>query len=641
MSELSFEIMALAMLLILEYIYLIDYRRLPIMQTKLFMAFLQLSIIADVVNAGFTRIRTSGYQIPDMFSNVYTIFYYLLTISLFPTFAIYIYEIVAKEEWRYANLKKRLMYIPLTILAILLVVNVFCPFMYHFEGNQMVVTPWIYLARLMPFGYLALILVISVIRYKKFTKQQFRIVMIYIISTTLVFLISSAENGSMLCGISSGLSLMVAYVYVQNPELYIDSETKVYNEYGFSLYIRDHYLHKKDFQTVVISLAEYKSLHLLTNMDNMKLIMQEFATWCKSLSRENRVFRIAPSIFVLCMEDEVIADGVYEKIKQTMVTSEDEQEPMINKLDGNVFLLLNCKQYKTTEQFTARIALIAEYEDPLGKKHYFRNTEIEKDLERKQAVEAAVGRAINQESFEMFFQPVYDINQKCFNKAEALIRLKDEKLGFIPPDEFITLAEQKGYIRKITRQVIRKTLHAMNEYRFADLGVDSININLSTRDMWEGDLKQYLPEVMQEENIPPSMVTLEITETAAGNRELASDFMNKMVSLGYRFAVDDYGTGYSNIERTISLPFDSIKIDKTLFYMAVEREKIRYHLDHTIAIFHDMGFSVVVEGAETEEHIKILHDMKIDYIQGYYYSKPLPIQEYIAYLKKNNQKVIG
>ena len=114
--------------------------------------------------------------------------------------------------------------------------------------------------------------------------------------------------------------------------------------------------------------------------------------------------------------------------------------------------------------------------------------------------------------------------------------------------------------------------------------------------------------------------------------------MNKLVSLGYRFAVDDFGTGYSNIERTISLPFDSIKIDKSFFYLAVEREKIQYLLKHMIAIFHDMGFNVVVEGAETEQHVRILQEIDSDYIQGYYYSRPLPIDDYIAFLEEKNLK---
>ena len=638
MNEFSYELIALAMLLILEYIYLVDYRRLPTRQTKLFMAFLHASIVSDVINIGFSHIKSTKHLIPSGLCNVYVMFYFLLMISLFPTFAIYMYEIVAREEWKHASLKKRLMYVPILILAVFFCINLYHPFMYWFEGTTFVTTEWIIIPRMMPFAYMLFMFVVSMVKKDKFTKQQLRIVVVYVACNTIVMVASNIGGGSMLCGVSSGFSLMVAYIYVQNPELCIDSETKVYNEYGFSLYVRDRFLHQKAFQAVVISLEDYKTLHMLTSVDNLKNITKEFADWCVSLSKDMRVFRVKRSVFVLLMENEVIADGVYEKIKQVMATSEELEEPLIKKLDGYVFLLLNCLVYESKDQLLKRINLLSEYQDPNGKKHYFRNRDIDIILERKELVEEAVGKAIAMESFEMYFQPVYDVKQKCFNKAEALIRLNDEKLGSIPPDEFIALAEQRGYIRKITRQVIRKTLHVMNERQLAQLGVDSININLSTRDMWEGDLKQYLPQVMREENIPPSMVTLEITETEAGNKELASDFMNKLVSLGYRFAVDDFGTGYSNIERTISLPFDSIKIDKSFFYLAVEREKIQYLLKHMIAIFHDMGFNVVVEGAETEQHVRILQEIDSDYIQGYYYSRPLPIDDYIAFLEEKNLK---
>ena len=154
MNEFSYELIALAMLLILEYIYLVDYQRLPTRQTKLFMAFLHASIVSDVINIGFSHIKSTKHLIPSGLCNVYVMFYFLLMISLFPTFAIYMYEIVAREEWKHASLKKRLMYVPILILAVFFCINLYHPFMYWFEGTTFVTTEWIIIPRMMPFAYL-------------------------------------------------------------------------------------------------------------------------------------------------------------------------------------------------------------------------------------------------------------------------------------------------------------------------------------------------------------------------------------------------------------------------------------------------------------------------------------------------------
>lgn len=634
MTDFAYEWASLAILLTIEFIYL-EYHRLKVERTRFFLIFIQISIIADIVNIGYTHIVNSEIRFPVVFVEIWTIVYYLLTTIVYPIFAVYLYELVAKEEWKNYHKKRFYIFIPEIIFGILLVINCFYHFIFSYTSEGMQDYTGHYFQEYIPLAYLLLIVCVSMLNRSKFTRQHVRILSIYLISSATIFLLSEVTEGSLVTGIATGLTVICAYIYIENPENYRDRESKLFNDEGFDLYTRNNFLHKEQFHCVLISLSNYKTINLLTNPENMKIMIRDFKNWCLNLSDEISVFRVYQSVFIVASKREVIVNGVYEKIKQQL--KQDDEELLINRMGGNVFLVLNCLEMENTEAMTKRLTHMSEYSDPESKKNHFRSTDIEKQLNREIEVEEAVRRAIIDESFEMYFQPVYDVNHKIFDKAEALIRLNDPVLGFIPPDEFITLAEQRGLIRKITRQVIQKTIHAIKEKDLRGLGVDSVNINLSTRDMWEGDLKQFLPYIMEQEGVDASMVTLEITETAAsGNKEIASDFMNKLVSLGYKFAVDDYGTGYSNIERTISLPFDSVKIDKSLFYMAMEQEKIHYLLEHTIMIFHDMGFKVVVEGAETKEHIDALHEMKIDYIQGYYYSRPLPLQQYVEFLKEKN-----
>lgn len=635
MTVFAYEWASLALLLTILFIFS-EYRRLKVKRTKLFLIFMQVSIASDIINIGYTYIQENSVALSPFFAEGWTILHFMLSTSITPVFAIYLYELVAKEEWSKYYLAQKLIFIPQGILAILLVFNCFYHFLFEYTDGVMEMKMGQYIFDYLPLAYMLFVMLVSTINRDRFTKHHFRILCVYVMASATIFLIAYLSGLDVVGGIATGLTAIFAYIYVENPETYTDEETKLFNLEGFQIYSRNQYLHKLEFHCVMISLSNYKTINILTNKHTMESMIQDFKKWCVELSNETSVFRISPSVFVISTNREVIANGVYEKIKQQLKMEDDER--LINKLGGNVFLVQNCIQFEKTEELLRRFFHMAEYVDPVGKKNYFRNNDIEQFLNREIAVEEAVRKAIIDESFEMYYQPVYNVKKQIFDKAEALIRLNDPVLGFIPPDEFITLAEQRGLIRKITRLVIRKTIHAIKERNLKELGVESININLSTRDMWEGDLKQFLPSVMEEEGIDPSMVTLEITETAAsGNREIASDFMNKMVSLGYKFAVDDYGTGYSNIERAISLPFDSVKIDKSLFYLSTKQEKFHYLLEHTIMIFHDMGFKVVVEGAETKQHVDSLCEMKTDYIQGYYYSKPLPLKEYEEFLVKHRK----
>lgn len=637
MNEYAYEWIALAMLIIIEYIYL-EYKRLHTNQTKLFSGFIGITITADVINIGYSHITMNYEVIPNVLANIWTMLYLTTSCLIYPTFFLYILEVVQQDEWKRIRLKKILVYMPVVILFVLVLINQFVPFLYSYQNGIMYYTKAFQIIKWIPQGYLTVLLLFCIVHMfgkKHMNRHQIRVVLIYVLSTVTMNILTRLQNTSMLSGISTGFAALAAFIYIENPEFRIDPLTKAWNQSGFQLYCKDRFSHRKQFHAIVIYLSDYNALHLLYSEEKMNGILLSFNEWCSHLHKDVNTFRYSPAVFVLCAQDELVANGCYEKLKQALTYDDDSLA--INRFNSNVFLMQNCLQFESTEQFLRRVDLISEFEDIAGKKHYYRNQEINPIITRMMDVEEAVRTAINQKSFEMYFQPVYDVKKKMFTKAEALIRLKDSKLGFIPPDEFITMAEQKGYIRKITRQVIDQTLHLINVYHLQELGVDSININLSTRDLWEGDIKQYLPEVMAKENIPPTMIILEITETATGNKEIAKDFMNNLVSLGYRFAVDDYGTGYSNLERTITLPFDTIKIDKSLFYLSIEEEKVGYLLKHTIDIFHEMNFSVVVEGVETQEHMDILDHLNVDYIQGYFYSKPLPVEQYVAFLKEHNQ----
>ena len=174
------------------------------------------------------------------------------------------------------------------------------------------------------------------------------------------------------------------------------------------------------------------------------------------------------------------------------------------------------------------------------------------------------------------------------------------------------------------------------EHDLDALKIEYIELNLSVAQCVENSLPSKILALQQKYNVDPKRINLEITETTFENiSEIIVGNINKLIDMGYSFALDDYGTGYSSIQRVNSILFKLIKIDKSMLDSA-KTYNGQMILKHTIQMMHSIDKKLVIEGAETMENIEMIKGMKGDYIQGFYFSKPVPEGEFVEYIKKNN-----
>lgn len=249
---------------------------------------------------------------------------------------------------------------------------------------------------------------------------------------------------------------------------------------------------------------------------------------------------------------------------------------------------------------------------------------------------STIKNSIVNRSFEMYYQPIYEPAEKGFVCAEALIRMKDSELGYISPDEFIPLAESNGMIIDIGEIAFRKVCEFMKSGRAQAMGVKYVEVNLSAIQCVQEQLSDSLMSIMEEYGIPPEQINFEITETAGlANYDALLKNMNSLISKGVTFSMDDYGTGFSTANYLITLPMDIVKIDKSILWPAMESEEAFVILRHTVEMLKSLNKKIVVEGVETAEMAQLLIDMGCDYLQGYYYQRPVPGDEYIMFLEKN------
>ena len=241
--------------------------------------------------------------------------------------------------------------------------------------------------------------------------------------------------------------------------------------------------------------------------------------------------------------------------------------------------------------------------------------------------------AIENDRFEVYYQPIYSNEKNGFNSAEALLRLITPEYGFIRPDLFIPMAEESGAIHKIGLIVLEKVCRFISSDEFKKLGLDYIEVNLSVVQCMDKNLADKILSVCKKYGVNPSQLNLEITETASifTQRNMIKN-INRLFETGYSFSLDDFGTGYSNLVRIASLPLNIVKLDKS-FTWTENSEDLKIILENTINMIKKMNMKIVVEGVETEEMLKRFKDLGCEYIQGYYFSKPLPEYDFINYIK--------
>ncbi|MBE5884061.1 MAG: EAL domain-containing protein [Lachnospiraceae bacterium] len=229
--------------------------------------------------------------------------------------------------------------------------------------------------------------------------------------------------------------------------------------------------------------------------------------------------------------------------------------------------------------------------------------------------------------FQVYYQPIINVTngRTVCEGAEALIRWNSEKLGFISPAEFIPLAEYLGLINPIGNHVLKEACchcKAWNDQGFPNY---KVNVNLSVVQLLQTDIVDIVERILKETGLNPKNLTLEVTESLAINDiERMKEILRRIKALGVEMALDDFGTGYSSLNHIRELPFDIIKVDQSFVRDLAEDAYSRSFIKMVAELAETIGMSICVEGIETEIQYKALHDMKVKYIQGYYFDRPMP-----------------
>lgn len=448
--------------------------------------------------------------------------------------------------------------------------------------------------------------------------------------------------GMLLEMFAGAVSLLIVSIGIQRPEDYIDSFTKLIKFSAYTHDMKRNYYNDKHVDVIMINIGNYHTIQQMIGFDDATQMLKWVADNIREINKkmhghadlyylDNGRYRM---VFEEKYQDRVerIAEALNQKLKRT--TS-------INGLAVNLtpfIVLAKCpeeiSEFKMLMSFGADFHMKNYYTGKIMKAGEIYN---QNQLDIQNNIDAIIDRALEEESFQVYYQPIYSVQRGRFISAEALIRLIDPQHGFVSPETLITAAEQSGAIHKIGEIVFEKVCQFIASDDFKNSGLDYIEINLSVVQIMNNDLPERLLSIMDRYAISPENINLEITETAAAYAQrVMTENLEKLVQAGFSFSLDDYGTGYSNVRRVIQLPVKLIKLDKS-FVDEDDNPKMWIVLENTIKMLKAMDMEIVVEGIETQEMLDTFTELQCDFIQGYFFSRPIPRKDFVAFIANANK----
>ena len=250
-------------------------------------------------------------------------------------------------------------------------------------------------------------------------------------------------------------------------------------------------------------------------------------------------------------------------------------------------------------------------------------------LLREKAITDVMEKALQEGQFIVYLQPKYSLNEDRMAGAEALVRWIHPEWGFMSPGEFIPLFERNGFIPYLDQYIWEQVCILLKNWKDQGYPLLPVSVNVSRADIYQIRLTEILKEITQKYEIDPAYLHLEITESAyAENPGLIINTVSKLRDLGFIIEMDDFGSGYSSLNMLSQMKMDILKLDMKFIQSEMTKPVEESILNYVIGMSHGLGLRVVAEGVETREQMNRLREVGCDYVQGYYFAKPMPVSEY-------------
>ncbi len=428
--------------------------------------------------------------------------------------------------------------------------------------------------------------------------------------------------------------ILILYIAVHNADIYRESRTMSFDYQAFEQVVREHHNYGIWYHLIGVMTCNYNECRQIYGGVQMDQALSQIGSYLNSMFPCATVFYERSGCFLLMIDNKDSADKANRIILPEVV--QRFREPWEVSGTG-IFMKVVFGQMDSnlqTDSVDLELEAIRRLLEQGGNgelnQDFVVNQSMIDEISHEFAVKRALSDALIHNQVQVYLQPIIEAKTGRVVGAEALSRLSDPKLGMIMPGEFISLAERSGSIIQIGEQVLSKTCQFLAEHADQLPDLRFVNINLSPIQCMDHDLADTFDIVPKSYGVAPEQLRLEITEESMVDPVVLKGQMDLLGQLGYSFALDDYGSGYANQFRIKTYPFSGIKLDMKIVW-AHFREPDTL-LPNAIQTFLNRGLNVTAEGVETKEMADALTQMGCTYLQGFYYSKPLPMDEFLKYV---------
>lgn len=361
----------------------------------------------------------------------------------------------------------------------------------------------------------------------------------------------------------------------------------------------------------------------------------DFYNFCRKNIKKGILYHFPNERFVLTIPKSSVPE--YQAIVDNIVNSFRQNIYSKFNLDYKIVIMETSEEigdvddYSDIIDYIERIMPVNELHKVTEKdiKNYYNTSYILGQLE-----DIVMKKDLNDERVLVYCQPVFNLLTNSYDTAEALMRLKLKETGMVFPDQFIPLAEQYNMIHTLSMIILNKTCVAVRNILDENYELNRISVNFSALDIKYDKFCQEVQDIIEQNSIPYDKIAVEITESRCETDfNLMRDKVMQLQELGIKFYLDDFGTGYSNFERIMEIPFNIIKFDRSMLLESVKSDSSKFMVSTFASMFNELNYAVLFEGVENDYDETHCVNMNAKYLQGYKYSRPIPIEQLKNFLK--------
>lgn len=473
-------------------------------------------------------------------------------------------------------------------------------------------------------------------RGKEMNAKRRKTVIAWMLIWMIAALIQFLNARLLLVGFASVLGMLILFFKLENPDANIDRETGAYNAHALGEYVKQFYEGQERFSSIMLIFSDTNRLSDEEEGIRQDIIFQEIVRYLEKIKGIN-VFKTMERELVLITDNEEWIQKVFLMLQERFHHpwhSRRLAEPML--LNPYYVLLTDSSVFRNTDEIFQMLRYLRVEERNPEKHIILLDDKRVAQFREKEETEEMILSAIEEDRIEVFYQPIYSVKEKCFVSAEALVRIRENDGSIIPPGKFVPVAERTGLISQIGQIVFEKTCAFIGENHLKErYGIHYVEVNLSVKQCEKKELAADFINIMRKYEVTPSSINLEITESAPiQTRNIFQRNIQRLLDYGVAFSLDDFGSGESNLNYIVEMPVSIVKFDRGMSQAYFADQKAKFVMEAAMSMIHDLKLEIVSEGVETKEQMEIISGLGIDYIQGYYFSKPLPADMFLKFIEK-------